>query len=260
MTHDLLRRLACATLFSTCVGCAPTRPPLIPMEVLRDSASCTTQAPVLLVMLPGAYNQPADFRAHGFVSAVRSRGLAADIVMADAHLGYFTDHSVIRRVRDHIVLPARRAGHAQVWLIGISLGGLAALCYAARHGNEIDGVVAIAPYPGSREVLREIDEAGGPAGWRAQARTAKDDIEREVWSWLADGMTTPNRTPSIYMGYGRADRFAAGNRLIAGALPTDRSLAVPGGHDWTPWLEVWGAWLDRGLLPRQCNGQPEARG
>ncbi|MBK8338459.1 MAG: hypothetical protein IPL03_18680 [Sterolibacteriaceae bacterium] len=108
----LLRLLGCAALLAALAGCAPTRPALIPMELLHDQAGCTTRAPVLLVMLPGAYSQPADFRAQGFVAAVRSRGLAADIVMADAHIGYFGDRSVIRRIREDIVLAARRAGHA----------------------------------------------------------------------------------------------------------------------------------------------------
>lgn len=261
MSHGIRRRLGGVLWLAAIVGCTPVRPPLIPMETLRDSASCTTPAPALLVMVPGAYSQPADLRRQGFVAAVRNRRLAADVVMADAHLGYFTDRSVIRRIREDIVLPGRQAGHTQVWLVGISLGGLAALGYAARHGEEIDGVVAIAPYPGSREVLREIAEAGGPAKWRAQARSADDDdLEREVWSWLAEGMKTPDRTPSVYVGYGRDDRFAEGNRMIADTLPADRSLAVPGGHDWTPWLTVWSAWLDRGLLPRQCDDMPKGHG
>ena len=253
MMHGFRRLLGSAVLLATLAGCTTARPPVTPMEILHDAASCASRAPALLVMLPGAYSQPADFRAHGFVTAVRSRGLAADIVMADAHLGYFTDHSVIRRIREDIVLPGRQAGYGHVWLVGISLGGFAALGYAARHGNDIDGAVTIAPYPGSREVLREIAEGGGLASWHAPERTDDDDLEREVWTWLADGMKTPDRKPVVYLGYGRTDRFAEGNRMIAGTLPADRALAVPGGHDWPPWLAVWDAWLDRGLLPRQCN-------
>ncbi|MBK7234106.1 MAG: alpha/beta fold hydrolase [Sterolibacteriaceae bacterium] len=258
MIDGLRRLLGNASLLAALAGCKAARPTVTPMETLHDAASCTSRAPALLVMLPGAYSRPADFRAQGFVSAVRSRGLAADIVIADAHLGYFTDHSVIRRIREDMVLADRQAGHRKIWLIGISLGGLAALGYAARHGEEIDGVVAIAPYPGSREVLREIAASGGPGRWRAQPHGTGDDLEREVWGWLADGMTRPDRAPAVYLGYGRDDRFVEGHRMIAGTLPADRSSPVPGGHDWGPWLAAWEAWLDRGLLPRQCNEQPES--
>lgn len=250
MNHDLRRLPGCAVSCATITTCAPVRAPVIPMEILRDATSCTTPAPVLLVMLPGAYGVPADFREHGFVSAVRNRGLAADIVMTDTHLGHFTDHSLIRRLRENIVLPGRSTGHRQIWLVGISLGGLAALGYAARHGSEIEGVVAIAPYPGSREVLREIAAAGGPASWHARGCVIEEDLEREAWSWLAAGMTERERMPPAYLAYGSEDRFAEGHRLIADTLPGDRSRAVPGGHDWAPWHAAWEDWLDRGLLPR----------
>lgn len=255
--------LAGGLLSATIAGCSAPRPALIPMETLRDAVSCATVAPALLVMLPGAYSRPEEFRTQGFVSAVRRRALAADIVLADAHLGYFTERSVIRRVREDIVLPNRRAGYRQVWLVGISIGGLAALGYAARHGDEIDGAVLIAPYPGSREVLSEIAQHGGPAAWRRRWRTvpggAEDDLEREVWAWLADATTAPEGTPGVYLGYGRDDRFADGNRMMATLLPAGRSMAVPGGHDWTAWRPAWEAWLDRGLLPMDCAGSPPQR-
>lgn len=225
---------------------------MIPLQTLHDAASCATLAPALLVMLPGAYSKAEDFRSYGFVSAVRNRGLSADIVLADAHLGYFGDRSVIRRIREDIVLPGRRAGHRQVWLVGVSIGGLAALGYAAQHGDEIDGVVLIAPYPGSRELLGEIADSASLSEWRSRQRIEQDDLEREVWAWLADGIMTPERTPAVYLGYGTDDRFANGNRMIAATLPTGRSVAVPGGHDWRPWRAVWEAWLDRGLLPGHC--------
>lgn len=253
MTDELWRMLGAAFFSALAAGCTPARPMMIPMETLVDAARCAETAPALVVMLPGAYSTPADFRTYGFISAVRRRGLAADIVIADAHLGYFGDRSVIRRIREDAVLPGRRAGHRRLWLVGISIGGLAALGYAARHGEEVDGLVLIAPYPGSRELLSEIAASASLAEWRAQPRDEDDDLEREAWAWLADGLATRERSPSVYLGYGRDDRFADGHRMIAAALPAGHSIAVAGGHDWTPWRAAWEAWLDRGLLPRQCG-------
>lgn len=216
------------------------------MRILREPLDGNAAAPALVVLLPGAYGGAEDFRTQGFVAAVRARGLAADIALADTHFGHFTDHSVIRRLRDDIVLSGRRAGHRHVWLAGISLGALAALGYAARHGDEIAGVLAIAPYPGSRDILREIAAAGGPARWRAHSEAVDDDLEREVWRWLADPVRTAG---AIYMGYGREDRFADGQRLLADTLPPSHVQAVPGTHDWPAWRAIWDAWLARGLLP-----------
>jgi len=152
------------------------------MDLLRSPGPCTAPAPVLLVMLPGAYSRPQEFIDEGFVAAVRGRGVAADIVIADAHLGYFTERSVITRLREDIVLPARAQGVQRIWLVGISLGAFGALGYGARQGAEIDGIVALAPFLGRPSVLKEIEDDGGPTAWLRQRHAHDiDDLEREVW-------------------------------------------------------------------------------
>lgn len=116
------------------------------MDVTRLPGPCAGRAPALVVMLPGAYSRPQEFVDEGFVGELRRRAVAADIAIADAHVGYFQDRSAIRRLREDIVLPARAQGYRQVWLVGISLGGFGALAFGARHGGEVDGILALAPY------------------------------------------------------------------------------------------------------------------
>jgi pimeloyl-ACP methyl ester carboxylesterase len=243
-------------------GCTTMSPPTtIPIHVLRPGGGrCAGRAPVLLVMLPGAWSRPPEFIDEGFVAAVRSRGIAADIAIADAHLGYFNDRSVLTRLREDVVQPARAQGYQQIWLVGISLGGFAALGYAARYEDEIDGLVVLAPYLGRRQLLDEIDAAGGPMAWRnsPHAPPTDEEPERSVWEWLTARAAAPaapatTRLP-VFLGHGDADRFVAAHRLLAGVLPAGRSVAVPGGHDWTPWRALWSQWLDRGLLPSDCPG------
>ncbi len=244
------------------------RTPTVPMPTLRPPGPCagsgTGRAPVLLVMLPGAYSLPQEFVDKGFVSALRERGIAADVVVADSHLGYFGDRSVLRRLRDDVVAPARAQGYRQVWLVGISLGGFGALAYATAFGNHpaqgVDGVLALAPYLGGRRLLREIADSGGPAAWRATPQAGNaltlaqggdaDAGEREIWRWLA---TPPPGAPPVYLGFGREDRLGEGHRTLMAVLPPDRVFEVPGGHDWPPWRALWQAWLARGLLPLACN-------
>lgn len=221
------------------------------MDVLRLPGSCTGPAPALLVMLPGAYSQPPEFVDAGFATALQSQGVAADVWIVDSHLGYFADRSILRRLREEIVLPARAQGYRQVWLVGISLGGFAALGFAVRHGAEIDGVLALAPYLGPRRLLLEISEAGGPWAWHAtQPARGSDDVDRELW----DAFVGTPPAPPVYLGYGRDDRFADAHHVLAGLLPAERVATAPGGHDWPAWQVLWRDWLARRLLPTGCGG------
>jgi pimeloyl-ACP methyl ester carboxylesterase len=170
----------------------------------------------------------------------------------DSHLGYFSDGSVMKRLHDDVVLPARAAGYRSIWMVGISLGGFASLGYAARHGEHIDGVVALAPYPGTRGLQKEIVDAGGPRAWSRTAADTEADLERAVWRWLADDVPGPRPRPRLYLGLGQDDRFAQGVQLMATTLPAAQTSSVPGGHDWGPWRALWNGWLDRGLLAKPC--------
>lgn len=49
----------------------------------------TPNPAVLIVFLPGRTSGPADYEKQGFVQAVRDRRIAADMVSADAHMGYY---------------------------------------------------------------------------------------------------------------------------------------------------------------------------
>ena len=254
----LLGGLALAATAAATGGCAFAIPPTLPrMDVLRLPGPCpapSTAASTLLVLLPGAYSRPPEFIEAGFVEALRAQRTAADICIVDAHLGYYTDKSIVRRLRDEVVLPARAQGTRHVWLVGISLGGFGALGYAVRHGAEIDGVLALAPYLGPRRLMQEIAQAGGPAGWHAATPAPApggDDLDRELWHAFA-GPAAAQPLPPVHLGYGRDDRFADAHRVFAGLLPAARVASTPGGHDWPAWSALWQDWLARGPLQPAC--------
>lgn len=241
-------------------GCALVVPPTLPrMEVLRLPGRCGGRAPTLVVMLPGAYSRPPEFVEAGFPQTLREAGVAADICIADSHVGYYSDRSILRHLREEIVLPARAQGYEKIWLVGISLGGFGALGYAVRHGAEIDGVLAIAPYLGPRRLTQEIAAAGGPRAWRAAGLDASaaggaDELDRELWRAFteAEGGAGAGPRPPVYLGYGLSDRFADAHQRFAELMPAAQVATAAGGHDWPAWRALWSAWVARGLLTTGC--------
>ncbi len=221
------------------------------MNLLADDRACKDQAPVLLVLLPGAHMAPEEMQAQGFVEALRSRNLAVDVVIAGAGLEYVVDGSIVQRLHQDVIAPYRAQGYRRIWLAGISLGGFVAMAYALQHPGSIEGIFALAPYLGRRALQQEVAGASSPAQWRAQAQPrSADDVDHAVWSWL---IAPPANAPALHLAYGTEDRFAAGHQLLAQLLQPDRVQTAPGGHDWPPWVRLWGEWLDRGFLPRQCT-------
>ena len=245
-----LHRRAMLALLATLGGCgAWRRPSPITMELLQDDRACQTQAPVLLVLLPGAHMTPAEMVGQGMVEALRQRRLAVDVVLAGAGLEYVYDGSVLDRLDTDVIAPYRARGYRRIWLAGISLGGFIAMGYALRHPGRIEGIVALAPYLGRRPLVQEVAAAGGPARWRSSAVPRPDDVDQQLWRWIAQ---RPADAPPLHLAYGRDDRFAEGHRLLAQTLPAGQVLSAPGGHDWPPWRQLWAEWLDRGHLPTAC--------
>lgn len=195
-----------------------------------------------LVLLSGGFIRAEEFVREGFIEGLRSRGIDCPVTIGEVRMAYFADGSVTARVQE-LVEAAHAEGATRTWIAGISLGGLAALCQAARAGAGIDGLALLSPYPGTRLVLREIDEAGGLAAWAAARPPA--DLEREAWHWLA--RRAPGQPP-VHAWYGSGDRFVEGQRRLAAALPGENVNEIAGGHDWADWRGMWKRFLDTDSL------------
>lgn len=195
---------------------------------------------VALGLLTGSYSTAEDFVREGFLEDLQRRGLDAWVAMGEVRAAYFSDGSIVQRIRESVVEPARDEGLARLWLAGVSLGGLACLCYAARHGEELERVALFSPYPGTRELLREIGTAGGAERWNAAAKPL--DPEREAWRWLRERGAGAER---IECWFASGDRFAQGQRSMARLLAPSSVHEVPGGHEWKDWRGMWNDFLER---------------
>ena len=244
-------------------GCAGWRSVTVPIATIRIPSACAVRPDTLVVMLPGAASRPEEFESVGLVDAMRARGIAADVLLVDAHLGYYRNRSVIERLSADVVAPALAQGYRHVWLAGISLGGFGAMIYTAERPQGIAGIVAIAPYLGERETLEAIRAQGGLRSWRSPPDPLDpEDIGTPLWRWLqpyalapAQAPTTAARPP-LYLGYGLGDRLRPGHDLLAAALPADHVFTAPGDHDYPAWRAVWAQALDAAPLPRDPGCKP----
>jgi len=214
--------------------------PVPDMRTLFDSAQPGTTASTRILFLPAAYTGPEDFVQAGFVRAVRQRQLAVDLVFAELNMQHLTDRTILRRVRHELVLPARAVGCSSIWICGISLGGFIGLSFAARYTSEIDGLCVLAPYLGNHMIISEIERANGLAAWQP-GELAADDDERRVWRFI---QSQPGKQIAVRLGYGREDRFANSQRMMAAALPPEHVQVTAGGHEWPVWSQLWEDFLD----------------
>ena len=232
--------LAALVLLAGC-GLVP-RASTVPLRLVSDNAVCSSRPQTLLVMLPGASSLPEEFLREGVVRALRERRLAVDVVMVDAHLGYYKDRTVLERLQADVIAPARAQGYRSIWLVGVSLGGLGALIQAMAQPADADGLMLLAPYLGERRVSDAVEADGGLRAWRGGApEVAPADDDLRLWRWLQAYATRTAPRPPLYLGYARADRLAPANTLLAAALPADRVFTTRGGHDWPEWLRLWNA-------------------
>lgn len=218
------------------------------VELLR--AVPGRSAALRIVLIPGAYQEPEHFQNAGFLGAVRDRRLNIDMALIAPQLAHLMDRTLLARLHNEVVLPARSSGRVAVWFAGISWGGFLALLYAADHSAELEGVCLLAPYLGNQMINAEILGFPSLADWRAGMSGMQGELteERRVWRYIADQV--PHPPPVHYLGFGRQDRFATAQRQLACQLPPAAVDEVDGGHDWPVWRHLWDRFLDRLVAAR----------
>jgi pimeloyl-ACP methyl ester carboxylesterase len=249
----------CAALLAT--GCGGLRAAKAPLSSTLEKSACTPSADTLIVMLPGAHSHPEEFVREGFVNALNENRLAVDVMLVDAHLGYYNDKTILDRLSQDVMTPARSKGYKSIWIVGISVGGFGGLLYAQTHPGELAGLVTLAPYLGERALGTDIANAGGLARWTGPlsdppGSDPRTPNETQLWQWLRGYVGTTatfGPRPPLYLGYGVDDRFAFSHRLLAAALPAGRVFTTEGGHDWPEWTRLWRRMLPTLPLPG-CPG------
>ncbi|MEM8934079.1 MAG: alpha/beta hydrolase-fold protein, partial [Acidobacteriota bacterium] len=168
----------------------------------------------------------------------------AEMVAADAHIGYYRRGAILERIEADILAPARRRGHDEIWLVGTSLGGGGALLLGERYCDQLAGLILLAPYVGPDDLLDHVTATGTVDGF--VPKSERDRAFRDVWSWILG--RAEKATPKIVLGYGRDDRNVDDHARLAEHLDEASIVVLDGGHDWPVWRDALAALLDRGAL------------
>jgi len=235
--------------------CALHRTASIPVQTLLHAKQPEGRARILVIFLPGKRSRRGDFDRKRFIGMARERGVDADLMEVDLHLGYYREGTYSKRLWEDVVAPARASGYRRIWIVGISLGGSGALGFAREHPDSVAGLVLLSPYLGPPELTEKIRVRGGLVKWTPEKSDDAGSFEQffeEIWSFLKRAISTGGGFPALFLGYGRNERMAPSLDLLADSLPAGHVARVPGGHRWKTWQALWAE-----LLSRQLFDAPE---
>ena len=233
-------------------ACAVFHPTTVPMPVHEYRAKADDPARTLLVMLPGRRGTAEQFMDEGFVDLVLKAGYALDVITADAHIGYYYNTTVIERLRQDIILPARARGYRHIWMLGISMGGMGAIWYDRTHPGDVDGLILLAPYLGDKPVVDEVEAAGGLRGWN-QDEQDRGVFQKEIWGMTKGYVDRQASAGRLFLGYGLQDAFARSNSVLAREIPAGQVATLPGSHDWRTWRLLLAQLLENRLLMQEMG-------
>ena len=119
------------------------------------------------------------------------------------------------------------------------MGGMGALMYDREYPGDAKGLVLLAPYLGSKKVLRQINQSGGLQTWEpgpVPASVDRNNFDRELWRYLKSWQGQDNsRGKDVWLAYGDKDSLRAATPPLQKLLPPDQVFMRPGGHAWVVW-------------------------
>lgn len=242
--------LSCLLLLSLGLGCFGMRPAPTPMPA-QFYAAAEPDARGVVVFVPGMGDGPNRYEDKGFIDIVRRTHPRFDVIAADAHFGYYRDFRVLERLHVDVIEPIADR-YEEIWIVGISIGGLVATTYAMEYGDLTTGVIVLAPYLGGREIAEEVRDAGGLEAWIPPDIDAEPGFRRRhyyrLWSWLKRRTDSDSTLPRLLIGAGDQDPQRRTSELVTPYLPALDYQTAPGGHDWLAWTPLFEALLKRGLI------------
>lgn len=220
-----------------------------PVDLLWDKLGEKTDR--LIIFLPGLLDSASTFEEKEFFSHARKAGVKADMVAMSIHIRHLMENKMIERIEFDVYLDAIKNGYKNIWLVGVSIGGLNSLLFYRKHMKGLCGVVALAPYVAGGVLLEELQK-DGIENWEPKEVYEMMLFEKKLqflWAWLQQ-QQSDNNLKSLYLGYGKQDRFIEAIKLLESILDKKNIIAIDGEHDWETGQKVW----QQQLASRQQSG------
>lgn len=228
---------ACVLLLALLLlgGCAArgdvSRP--LPTELLHAPRPATR----VVVMLPGRGDDLAGLQKQQVAQLIQREWPDADVMLVGLTMPFYTGGIATRRLHDEVMLPLQAHGYRQVWLAGISMGGLGALMYDHDYPDPSRGLLLLSPYLGDSDVAAEVRAAGGLGAWQPgpPQPMGPTTYTRELWRDFKQWPQHPQRTRNIWLAYGSDESLRQPIELMSPQLPASHVRMLPGRHNWKLW-------------------------
>ncbi len=242
----LLQSLAIATLvlmLSACAAGGDVRKPIPTEEFL----AAKQPAHRLVVMLPGRGDDLDSLKRKNVAAIIQESWPDADVILTGLTMPFYREGRASNRLHDEIVAPAQANGKREIWLIGISLGGMGGLLYEHEYPGRVAGLLLLSPYLGDDGIHSQIREAGGLQAWQpGPTQTLNSDtFQYELWRTLKVLTGNPKRARDVWLAYGADEPFRKPIEMVSSSLPSGQVLMLPGEHDWSLWIPAITRLLDQ---------------
>jgi len=219
--------------------------PQTPMQMSKFPAA-KQPAKHLIVLLSGRGASDTYFEDNEWVEIAREQGADVDFIAPYAHFGYYMTQSLVSRLNEDVIIPAKQHGYKTISIAGISMGGLGAILYSNEFPDDIDRIYLVSPYLGKDDVHQQIRQAGGLGKWQLKEENA-DDWNYLIWQRLKLMLEDTEKKKKIFLGYGKHDRLN-GHNLLAQSLLKSQVITIGGGHKDEVFSEIWKRMYEKGFM------------
>lgn len=217
-------------------GCAFFGSPPKPMPQIAVPGKAPGK--LLVVVLPGFAIDQDGMRDEGVAAAIQRGWPEADVILTGGTFPYYRTGTLVQRLHEDVIVPARKRGYQEIWLAGGSMGGMGALLYEQNFPGAMTGILLMSPFLGGNDLFEEFRDAGGLHKWPPGDLGVIDgeNYQRHVWKMIQGWKQKPHLARRVWLVCGTEDSLFSDAKVLANEIPQSQAIFGPGKHDWEFWI------------------------